>query len=122
MTDRIAAVNHASAASDERDGAEVAEITHLLDLSAWRNAPRGGIQEATEEQRWRSLGATVRVRVGVNTGAVTEEGDDLYGQAVTAAARIAGRAQAGEILVSEVTGNWRAPARSSPFGTGAVCA
>jgi class 3 adenylate cyclase len=58
----------------------------------------------------------------VNTGAVTEEGDDLYGQAVTAAARIAGRAQAGEILVSEVTGNWRAPARSSPFGTGAVCA
>ena len=61
------------------------------------------IQEATEKQRWRSLGATVRVRVGVNTGEVTEEGDDLYGQAVNAAARIAGRAKAGEILVAEVT-------------------
>ncbi|MGH8993222.1 MAG: adenylate/guanylate cyclase domain-containing protein [Acidimicrobiia bacterium] len=61
------------------------------------------IQQAVEEQNWRAGGAGVRVRVGLNTGEVVEEGDDLYGQAVNAAARIAGRAQAGEILVSEVT-------------------
>ena len=44
----------------------------------------------------------VRVRIGVNTGEVVVEGDDLYGQAVNAAARIAGLAKGGEILVSEI--------------------
>jgi DNA-binding SARP family transcriptional activator/class 3 adenylate cyclase len=44
----------------------------------------------------------VRVRIGVNTGEVVAEGDDLYGQAVNAAARIAGRADSGEVLVSEI--------------------
>lgn len=61
------------------------------------------IQQAVEAHHWRAAGGAVRVRVGVNTGEVMEEGDDLYGQAVNAAARIAARAQAGEILVSEVT-------------------
>jgi class 3 adenylate cyclase len=77
-------------------------------MIAFTSARRGlacavAIQQATEEQRWRSPGAAVRVRVGLNTGEVTEEGDDLYGQAVNAAARIAARAKAGEILVAEVT-------------------
>ena len=44
----------------------------------------------------------VRVRIGVNTGEVVAEGDDLYGQAVNAAARIASRANGGEVLVSEI--------------------
>jgi class 3 adenylate cyclase len=43
----------------------------------------------------------VVVRIGINTGEVVVEGDDLYGQAVNAAARIAARAKGGEILVSE---------------------
>ena len=43
----------------------------------------------------------VLVRIGINTGEVVVEGDDLYGQAVNAAARIAARAKGGEILVSE---------------------
>lgn len=77
-------------------------------MIAFTSARRGlacavAIQQATEEQRWHSPGAAVRVRVGLNTGEVTEEGDDLYGQAVNAAARIAARAKAGEILVAEVT-------------------
>jgi class 3 adenylate cyclase/tetratricopeptide (TPR) repeat protein len=44
----------------------------------------------------------VNVRIGLNTGEVVREGDDVFGQAVHAAARIAARARGGEILVSEV--------------------
>ncbi|HEX6381550.1 MAG TPA: BTAD domain-containing putative transcriptional regulator, partial [Acidimicrobiia bacterium] len=44
----------------------------------------------------------LKVRIGLNTGEVVAEADDLYGQAVHAAARIAARATGGEILVSEV--------------------
>jgi class 3 adenylate cyclase/DNA-binding SARP family transcriptional activator len=44
----------------------------------------------------------VRVRIGLNTGELVREGDDLYGQSVHAAARIAAKAAGGEILVSEV--------------------
>ena len=61
------------------------------------------IQQAVEQESWKSADGGVRVRIGLNTGEVVEEGDDLYGQAVNAAARIAGRANGGEILVAEVT-------------------
>ncbi|MGH8973782.1 MAG: ATP-binding protein, partial [Acidimicrobiia bacterium] len=61
------------------------------------------IQQAVERQQWTTAGGGVRVRIGVNTGEVVEEQGDLYGQAVNAAARIAARAKAGEILVAEVT-------------------
>ena len=44
----------------------------------------------------------IKVRIGVNTGEVVLQGDDLYGQAVHAAARIAAKASGGEILVSEI--------------------
>ena len=44
----------------------------------------------------------IRVRIGVNTGEVMLQGDDLYGQAVHAAARIGAKAGGGEILVSEI--------------------
>ncbi len=61
------------------------------------------VQRAVDEEVWKSPDSAVRVRIGLNTGEVVDEGGDLYGQAVNAAARIAARAQAGEILVSEVT-------------------
>jgi class 3 adenylate cyclase/tetratricopeptide (TPR) repeat protein len=60
------------------------------------------IQRELEERNVESPGEELRVRIGVNTGEVTVEGDDIYGQAVNAAARIAGRANGGEILVSEI--------------------
>jgi tetratricopeptide (TPR) repeat protein len=60
------------------------------------------IQQQLEEHNVESPGDELRVRIGINTGEVTVEGDDLYGQAVNAAARIAGRARGGEILVSEI--------------------
>jgi class 3 adenylate cyclase len=42
------------------------------------------------------------VRVGLNAGEPIEEDDDLFGTAVTMAARIMGQGTGGEILVPEV--------------------
>jgi class 3 adenylate cyclase len=44
----------------------------------------------------------VRVRIGLNAGEPIAEDDDLFGTAVIVAARIAAKAQGGEILVSDV--------------------
>lgn len=60
------------------------------------------IQQQLEERNVESPGDEVLVRIGVNFGEVTVEGDDLYGQAVNAAARIAGKAKGGEVLVSDI--------------------
>ena len=43
------------------------------------------------------------VRMGLHTGEVIREGDDLYGRNVILASRIAGQARGGEILVSSLT-------------------
>src|SRR5262249_11439337 len=43
------------------------------------------------------------VRIGLNTGDVISEDDDYFGSSVIAAARIAGEAKGGEILLSEAT-------------------
>ncbi|MDQ3962512.1 MAG: AAA family ATPase [Actinomycetota bacterium] len=50
----------------------------------------------------RPSGDGLRVRMGLNAGEAIHEGDDLFGSAVNAAARIAARAKGSEILVSEV--------------------
>jgi class 3 adenylate cyclase len=42
------------------------------------------------------------VRIGLNTGESIEEAGDYFGTAVTLAARVAAKAQGGQILVSEV--------------------
>ena len=44
----------------------------------------------------------IRVRIGLNTGEVVEEAGDIFGAAVNVAARVAGKARGGEILVSDV--------------------
>jgi class 3 adenylate cyclase/pimeloyl-ACP methyl ester carboxylesterase len=46
--------------------------------------------------------AAIRVRIGLNAGEPIAEDDDLFGTAVNLAARIAGEAKGGEILVSDV--------------------
>src|SRR5207253_7109061 len=43
-----------------------------------------------------------RIRIGINTGAVVEEAGDIFGAAVNMAARVAGKAKGGQVLVSEV--------------------
>ncbi|MCI0849572.1 MAG: hypothetical protein J4N26_01310 [Chloroflexi bacterium] len=45
----------------------------------------------------------VRVCVGINSGDAIREGDDFFGHTVNVASRIAGRADGGQVLVSEVT-------------------
>jgi class 3 adenylate cyclase len=47
----------------------------------------------------------LRVRVGLNTGEVIAEEQGYFGRTVFLAARVAGQAQGGQILVSEVTRN-----------------
>ncbi len=47
-------------------------------------------------------GYALRVRVGLNAGEPISEGDELFGESVNAAERIAGMANGGEILVSQV--------------------
>jgi class 3 adenylate cyclase len=44
----------------------------------------------------------IRVRVGLNAGEPIEEKEDLFGTAVIVAARIAAKAEVGEILASDV--------------------
>jgi pilus assembly protein CpaF len=44
----------------------------------------------------------MRIRIGINTGEVVEEAGDIFGAAVNVAARVAGKAKGGEILVSDV--------------------
>ena len=43
----------------------------------------------------------IRIRVGINAGEPIEENDDLYGTAVIQAARVMGRANGGQILVTD---------------------
>ncbi len=47
--------------------------------------------------RWEGI----RVRIGIHLGSSVRRGDDLFGRNVAMAARIAGQANGGEILVSE---------------------
>ena len=60
-----------------------------------------GIQRALSEHAERNPEAT-KVRIGLHTGEVIKEGDDFFGTHVALAARIAGTADGGEILVSSL--------------------
>jgi adenylate cyclase len=44
----------------------------------------------------------IRIRIGLNAGEPIAEQEDLFGTAVIAAARIAGEAEGGQILASDV--------------------
>ncbi|OBA58377.1 cyclase [Mycobacterium sp. 1100029.7] len=58
-----------------------------------------GVQRALLDNpdRWDGI----RVRIGVHVGPSVRRGDDLFGRNVAMAARVAGQADGGEILVSE---------------------
>ena len=60
------------------------------------------IQSAIAEYSKQNPERKVRIRIGLNTGEVVEEAGDIFGAAVNVAARVAGKAKGGEILVSEV--------------------
>ncbi len=60
------------------------------------------IQKSIAEYSKQNPERKVRIRIGLNTGEVVEEAGDIFGAAVNVAARVAGKAKGGEILVSEV--------------------
>ncbi len=59
------------------------------------------IQRAMAEHGRRDAARAIGVRIGLNTGEVVREEEDLFGATVNAAARIAAEGRVGEILVSE---------------------
>jgi DNA-binding NarL/FixJ family response regulator len=61
------------------------------------------IQASTVERNASRADNPLHVRIGLNTGDVISEDDDYFGSSVIAAARIAGTAKGGEILLSEAT-------------------
>jgi class 3 adenylate cyclase len=60
------------------------------------------IQRAIEEHNQANPDMTLSVRMGLNSGDVTQTAGDAHGTAVHAASRIADKAQGGQILVSQV--------------------
>ena len=71
-----------------------------------------GIAEYSKQNPERKL----KIRIGLNTGEVVEEAGDIFGAAVNVAARVAGKAKGGEILVSEVVRNLVGPVAEMKFG------
>ncbi|MCX2933827.1 adenylate/guanylate cyclase domain-containing protein [Mycobacterium sp. CVI_P3] len=59
------------------------------------------IQRALERDAKRMRHNSIRVRIGIHMGKSVRRGDDLFGRNVAMAARVAGQADGGEILVSE---------------------
>ncbi len=62
-----------------------------------------GMQRAISRPNQGRPQVAVRVRIGLNTGETIAEEQDYFGEAVILASRIAGKAQGGQILVSELT-------------------
>jgi class 3 adenylate cyclase/DNA-binding CsgD family transcriptional regulator len=81
------------------DGREVKSLGDGLMLVF--PAPRQAVNYAVAVQR-ALRGRTPALRIGINTGEVVGPVDDPVGEAVSAAARIADKAEGGEVLVSDV--------------------
>jgi pilus assembly protein CpaF len=73
------------------------------------------IQKAIAEYSTRNPERKIRIRIGINTGEVVEEAGDIFGSAVNVAARVAGKAKGGEILVSDVVRILVGPVREIKF-------
>ena len=79
---------------------------------------RKALQCAIETQRAFAETAEppIRVRIGLHTGEVIREGEDFFGKHVNLAARIAGQASGGEILVSSLLKELTESGGDIPFG------
>jgi class 3 adenylate cyclase len=75
------------------------------------------IQRALAERN-ASADELVMVRIGLHAGEVIKEGDDFFGKNVILAARIAGQAKGGEILVSSLLKELTESAGEFTFGEG----
>jgi class 3 adenylate cyclase len=91
-------------------------------MLAFQSARRG-IECAAEiqrafAQRNKSADEPIKVRIGLHTGEAIKEADDFFGKNVILAARIAGQAQGGEILVSSLLKELTESAGDIAFGDG----
>jgi adenylate cyclase len=84
------------------------EIKHTGDgiMASFTSASRAlecaiAMQTAFAEHN-ESAGEPIRVRIGLNAGEPIAEEKDLFGTAVILAARVAAKAEGGEIMVSDV--------------------
>lgn len=59
------------------------------------------LQQALRKEAKRKRHTEIRVRIGIHMGRSVRRGDDLFGRNVAMAARVAGQAVGGQILVSE---------------------
>jgi adenylate cyclase len=59
------------------------------------------IQHALQDDAKRKRHNGIRVRIGIHMGRSVRRGDDLFGRNVAMAARVAGQAAGGEVLVSQ---------------------
>lgn len=75
----------------------------MIAFSRAEQAVRCGIdvQRALHRDAKRKRHQEIRVRIGIHMGRSVRRGDDLFGRNVAMAARVAGEATGGEILVSE---------------------
>ena len=62
-----------------------------------------GIQRSIESFNRSRSGTSIRVRIGLNTGEVSWQDGQPYGEAVHAASRVCSAANGGQILISDVT-------------------
>ena len=69
-------------------------------------------------KRAESSDVPISVRIGLHTGEMIKEGDDFFGKHVNLAARIAGQAVGGEILVSSLLRELTASGGDIDFGDG----
>src|SRR3712207_3128801 len=72
-------------------------------------------QEAVQSLSFGENGDSVAVRIGINTGEVVREHDDLFGEAVNAAARIAALGDGGQTLVAGVVKDLAGTVRDVTF-------
>jgi len=73
------------------------------------------IQDAFAEYAKQHPERKIRIRIGLNTGEVVEEAGDIFGAAVNVAARVAGKAKGGQILVSDVVRQLVGPVSEMKF-------
>ncbi|TMD76639.1 MAG: hypothetical protein E6I82_03250, partial [Chloroflexi bacterium] len=73
------------------------------------------IQRAIADYSKQNPERKLRIRIGLNTGEVVEEAGDIFGAAVNVAARVAGKARGGEILVSDIVRQLVGPTAEMKF-------
>src|SRR2546430_396845 len=73
------------------------------------------IQHAVGDYSKQTPERKLRIRIGLNTGEVVEEAGDIFGAAVNVAARVAGKARGGEILVSDIVRQLVGPTAEMKF-------